>query len=290
MADRLGATVSGNFYQYDYNPGSYSPTSLEEGMYRVGQNLSGSTGFYDSTLPAGLGSHVIKVMFNSANLNAMTYPNPPGGSPVGDYPLVNAAAESTGCSGYVPTPLNTCAKGNWNIDGATGNNVGTPTSLALLAASAPMYELFHDPSFTTYILETTELGCHNNWDALKGTIDVDTTCIQNELQALTVYLLTTYKGTGKTFILQNWEADNAVAASDSAWGITNSPETCTTGEANYPTSFCNSVAAYIQWLNARWNGVNNGRNPVNAGNYTNVTVAAAFEVNIIDGYILANLH
>jgi hypothetical protein len=67
--------------------------------------------------------------------------------------------------------------------------------------------------------------------------------IENESYALARYLLLRYRHTGKTFILQNWEGDNALRA----WDIAD------------PKEFERARQGMVDWLNARQDGINRAR-------------------------------
>jgi hypothetical protein len=264
IQDRIGSFAGSFLYQYD-------PTvsSLQEAEYRLGTNST--TGYTDANLidpdtgvkAVGLGTHVIKIWFNyqdiAATGNANNYPN--SGSDA-SYPLTN---------------------------------FGTVNSLTDLASSAPMKQLFNDPDFTTYILEAGEF-CQKTtsgaWTDTRWKVAASPTvnfgssvqsCVYQDFYNVTQYLLSTYSGTGKTFILQNWEGDNALEAS----AFTPVPavtETCTNpNESNYPANFCQTIFNMRTWLNLRWQGVNDARNPAKT-TYNNVTVAAASESNLVTGW------
>lgn len=89
--------------------------------------------------------------------------------------------------------------------------------------------------------------------------------IHDELYDLAYYLLQTYNGTGKTFILQNWEGDNAIYYSGN--GGPNPPQTAFDG--------------MVQWLNARQDGITDARNALGSS-VSNVNVYGAAEVNVVD--------
>jgi len=251
VQDKVGSTAVSFLYQYDT-----TVSSLEEAADRIGVNTDANLIDPDTGIKAvGLGSHVIKVWFEDSDLAAGTYPNVT--SPV-PYPLVT----------------------NWGSP--------APANLKELAQSPPMVELFSNSSFDTYVLEAFEFDadCHDSWKYTGGTNKWTTTqqtCVYNEFYNLAQYLLQTYSGTGKTFILQNWESDNDLEAADFS-PVPAATETCTNpSEPNYPADFCTSVANMTQWLNIRWQAVNDARNSANT-TYSDVTVAAAAEVNYIDNY------
>jgi hypothetical protein len=290
--DAIGVTATGFLYQYDTNV-----SSLEEGQYRIGTNTS--TGYDDASLPAGLGSRVIKVWFTSDDLLGQTLPSPEGSYPnPGNYSVT-----------YPNMPISGNSKTDWHITVA-GQSV-YPNSLVQLAQSPPMKELFSNPDFDTYILEAYEFAsdCHDSWKAptYKWTAGYQA-CVYQEFYDLTQYLLATYStsiaANKKTFILQNWEGDNALVAANFTPTATpsdpNEPpapsENCT--ETPFTSlNFCNSVVNMRQWLNLRWQGVNDARNPSitneyshTTNTYSNVTVAAAAEINLVDGFPTSNYY
>jgi hypothetical protein len=301
VQDKFGVISVSPLYQYDT-----SVTSLEEAQYRLGTNSQ--NGYSDPNLPAGLGSHAIKVWFTSGDLQTQTPAYPNGGVAANHvaYPLVGSAAtkELTG----VGTPAGNVWQGNWLVDGATGgyvNGGGNPQNLLQMAKSAPMYELFHNPDLTVYDLEAIEFGQDNEGDvcgspmytpptanAPNGTPTtkwnaVNWACVYNEFYELTTYLLSTYNNTGKTFILQDWEADSELNEQN-AWGVLPLTLTCTAGNSGttqLQVNYCQSVLNMRQWFTLRWAGVNDARRDMIRGaGYTNVTVAASAEAGDIDNY------
>lgn len=88
-----------------------------------------------------------------------------------------------------------------------------------------------------------------------------------QFEGLTRYLLTTYKDSGKTFILQHWEGDWAIRSSYDA----NSDPT--------PTA----IEGMAQWLNARQAGVDKARAAVGPAG---VNVYHAAEVNLVERAML----
>jgi len=117
-------------------------------------------------------------------------------------------------------------------------------SLVHIAQSPYFRKLFNKP-FTTYIMMCLSTGrAAGYWR--NGITEQQKLDEQRQFYELTRHLLTTYKGTGKTFVLQHWEGD---------WLI----------RGNYdknidPTPA--AVNAMIEWLNARQMGVNQARQEV----------------------------
>jgi hypothetical protein len=117
-------------------------------------------------------------------------------------------------------------------------------SLVEIAKSPYFKELFDKP-FTTYVLMCFSMGRHEAYWR-KGITEQQKLDEQRQFYELTKYLLTTYRASRKTFILQHWEGD---------WLI----------RGNYdrkvdPT--LEAISGMIEWLNARQAGVNQARDQV----------------------------
>ncbi len=126
-------------------------------------------------------------------------------------------------------------------------------------AQSPYFEaLFHKP-FTTYILKVTSLGRDEGYWR-NGITDEQKKDEQRQFYELARHLLTEYKGTGKTFVLQHWEGD---------WMVRGNFD----GNAE-PTP--QALANMVEWLNARQAGVNQARAEVGQ---QGVRVYHAAEVN-----------
>ncbi len=91
--------------------------------------------------------------------------------------------------------------------------------LATLAQSAPYDQLFRDERFKTYCLWTYSRGATaNNW--LDGFSPTEFAAEREDMRKLGEYLLNNPALAGKTFILFNWEAENAIvshANKDATW-------------------------------------------------------------------------
>jgi hypothetical protein len=131
-------------------------------------------------------------------------------------------------------------------------------SLVELARTPYFRALFAKP-FTTFILETFAFGRDDQYWRL-GITAAEAADETRQFEALARYLLTTYRGTGKSFVLQNWEGD---------WAIRGNFD-----PKQEPTP--TAVAGMIRWLNARQEGVNRARRAVRA---TGVHVYHAAEVS-----------
>lgn len=134
-------------------------------------------------------------------------------------------------------------------------------SLRELAETPQFRELFNGP-FETFVL--TAYTFSNGTGDLWRTSD-DATLFddeRDEIEALAEFLLRTYAGTGKTFVLQNWEGD---------WALLN-------GEAAGSQVDAARVKRMHRWLEARQQGVTNARSKASADK---VTVLHAAEVNLV---------
>ncbi|MBP6965092.1 MAG: hypothetical protein KBC96_11865 [Armatimonadetes bacterium] len=135
--------------------------------------------------------------------------------------------------------------------------VGSLTELA----QTPYFRRVFDKPFTVYMLEAFRPGIGDQYHK-RGMTREEIAAEKREFYELTKYLLTTYKGTGKTFILQNWEGDWVLRDVK----IENEPKP-------------KSVQGMIDWLNARQDGVEQARREFGM---RGVTVAHAAEVNLMD--------
>lgn len=126
-------------------------------------------------------------------------------------------------------------------------------------AQLPYFKTLFDKPFSTYILVVTSLGRSSKYwyDGITQQQAMDEA---RQFYELTRYLLATYRGTGKTFVLQHWEGD---------WMTRKHFEREVDPDPKVHSNM-------IQWLNARQAGVNKARQEMgNCGVY----VYHALEVN-----------
>jgi hypothetical protein len=126
-------------------------------------------------------------------------------------------------------------------------------------AKSPYFKKLFDKPFTTYILVVTALGRPDDYWR-NGITKQQKQDEQQQFYELAKHLLETYKGKGKTFVLQHWEGD---------WMIRGSVD----GKIE-PTP--TAIKGMIEWLNARQTGVNQARSEVGQDG---VRVYHAAEVN-----------
>ena len=131
-------------------------------------------------------------------------------------------------------------------------------SLVEVAKSPYFRELFDKP-MTTYVMMCFSIGRDAGYWR-KGVTEEQKKDEQRQFYELTKYLLTTYKGTRKTFILQHWEGDWLIRGNYDG-NVDPAPE---------------AISGMIEWLNARQAGVNQAREEVGLDG---VWVYHAAEVN-----------
>ena len=134
-------------------------------------------------------------------------------------------------------------------------------NLAELAASPAYRRLFGKPlkvySLTSYAFAN---GLDGRWQ--QGIESYDHRAAYSEIRALCEYLLREYAGSGKTFIIKNWEGD---------WHLLG-------GYLRNTEPAEKAVAAMIGWMEARISAVRDAREAVGAGG---VFVYSAVEFNLV---------
>jgi hypothetical protein len=140
-----------------------------------------------------------------------------------------------------------------------------PANVADLAQTAPYDQVFHLP-FTTIVLTVYTFA---NKDYLPGFANSSQMqqYEQKEFYELTKYLYSKFSGSGKTFILKNWEGD---------WVGLGGQGSSTNG--NIPA---NTVQDMIAWLKARQAGVSRARDEAND---SSMLVLNGAEVNRVLDY------
>jgi len=141
------------------------------------------------------------------------------------------------------------------------------SSLTALAQTPYFQSVFSKP-FNTYVLTTYSIGIPGGGDGteywLNGMTSTQKAAEQQSFYNLAKYLMTTYNGTGKTFLLENWEGDWALRDGNGT-GLHNGIPTAT------------NVQGMIDWINARQAGIDQAR--AELGNSSNVKVYGTVEVN-----------
>jgi hypothetical protein len=128
-------------------------------------------------------------------------------------------------------------------------------------ARTPYFQALFDRPFTTYIL--TVYG-GRQWDHywINGITDAQAAEEERRFHDLARHFLTTYRGTGKTFVFQHWEGD---------WAIRGNFD-----HRADPTAV--AIQGMVRWLNARQSGVDRARKEIGCHG---VQVYHAAEVNLV---------
>jgi hypothetical protein len=134
-----------------------------------------------------------------------------------------------------------------------------PKDVVELAQRPYFQELFAKP-FSTILLEITPVTVSPQF--LDGLTTEEAAAERDQMYRLAKYLLTTYAGSGKTFILQNWEGDHLLREG-LADGVDPDPV---------------RVQGMIDWWNARQDGVAQARREAGS---RGVQVLHAAEVNFL---------
>ncbi|HET9228840.1 MAG TPA: hypothetical protein VFR31_19325 [Thermoanaerobaculia bacterium] len=138
---------------------------------------------------------------------------------------------------------------------------GEPAGDLAELARKPYYrELFEKP-FSTYILVISSFAPMGMSQWLDGMSPEEIDGERKHVYKLARHLLTTYAGTGKTFILQNWEGDHLL--NQGLGGADPDPV---------------RIQGMIEWWNARQEGVEQARRDVGT---QGVMVLHAAEVNLL---------
>lgn len=140
------------------------------------------------------------------------------------------------------------------------SNWSPPAANVVELAQKPYFQQLFAKPFTTYLLVVKPVT--DSPQFLAGMTAADVAAESGQMHDLASYLLTTYAGTGKTFVLQNWEGDHLL-------------RTGLKPEQDPPAI---SVQGMIDWWNARQDGVARARAEVGE---RGVRVAHAVEVNLL---------
>src|SRR5439155_4776210 len=131
-------------------------------------------------------------------------------------------------------------------------------------ASHPYFRSVFAKPFTTYIITAYALG-HKDAYWTNGAPSDELADETRQFYELTKYLMTSYQGTGKTFVLQHWEGDWALRDIDGH-----------TFDQKF-TPLPKSIDGMIAWLNARQAGIRKARDELHGS--SDVHVYGATEAN-----------
>ncbi|HEX4963391.1 MAG TPA: hypothetical protein VF173_21355 [Thermoanaerobaculia bacterium] len=166
-------------------------------------------------------------------------------------------------------------------------------SLTNLLYSAPIQEAINNANLKSFVLTTFDrTACGNNAKTYVDPTLYDDVNAYNAVVAdyrdLTENLYQLYHGTGKTFIVSNWEGDNAVYCSG-AYAYATDATFRAACDANYPVFYrgvpnpATGLNGFKRWLQARRQGITDGRSWAAANGLTSgVDVSFAIEFNIVN--------
>jgi hypothetical protein len=138
---------------------------------------------------------------------------------------------------------------------------GPPAADLAELARKPYYRRLFDKPFSTFILVIPSASKTGSSQWLDGMTPEEVDAEREHVYKLARHLLVSYAGSGKTFVLQNWEGDHLLRQ-----GLA--------GGDPDPVR----IQGMIDWWNARQDGVEQARREVGL---RNVMVAHAAEVNLL---------
>lgn len=149
------------------------------------------------------------------------------------------------------------------------------SSLTSLSQTSYFKQAFSNPSLSTYILTayTPSIPGTSNADEywLYGMTAAQEQAETQSFYNVTMYLLNEYKGTGKTFIFEQWEGD---------WALRDGPGNDGSHDGTITTEQTNGM---IEWINARQAGIDEARAQFDAENPNpDVNVYGTLEVNRVE--------
>jgi hypothetical protein len=171
-------------------------------------------------------------------------------------------------------------------------NCNPQDSLAGLLTSAPVQEAINNANLQSFVLTTFDkTACGNNAKIYVDPTLYDDPSVYNAVVAdyrdLTTNLYQLYHGTGKKFIISNWEGDNAVYCSG-AYAYATDASFRGACDANFPVLYKGvpdpptALNGFKRWLQARRQGIQDGKSWAAANGLTSgVDVSFAIELNIV---------
>lgn len=148
-------------------------------------------------------------------------------------------------------------KAQYPLDDWSGESFSACVDVLKNARYAELFRM----GFKTFFISITE---QNRAKYADGMSEEERVSVEREFYEATKYLLETYRGSGKTFILQNWETDNYVRYSfDGADEVI-------------------VLRRYAEYFNVRQDGINRAREEFGMDAEKDVFVFGALEVNKLD--------
>lgn len=148
------------------------------------------------------------------------------------------------------------------------------TTLKQILMTSQYRAVLDRPGIKTYVFVTGDMPVVDWKNGLQAS---EKTSVKSGLSDAVKWLLQTYNGSGKTFIIQNWEGDNDLNLKSVGPDY---PED-TASPYSYNSNWDIAVQGMTDWINARQDGVAEGRTA--AGSVNNVFAYHAMEVNYNPG-------
>jgi hypothetical protein len=167
-------------------------------------------------------------------------------------------------------------------------NCSPQESLVSVLNAPELQEAIANPNLTTIILTVFDQStCGNNAKIYVDPSLYPNSSVVTDYQNLTEQLYSQYHGSGKTFIIDNWEGDNAVYCGY-AYGYATDAPTRAACDANYAVSYkgvanvSSGISGFTAWASARQQGVAAGKSwAVSQGLTAGIQVDYAIEFNIV---------
>lgn len=161
-------------------------------------------------------------------------------------------------------------------------------SLTSVLTSPEIQEAFANPNLTTIVLTVFDkTTCGNLAQTYVDPSLYPSSAVSADYQAFVQQLYSLYHGSGKTFILDNWEGDNAVYCGY-AYGYATDAATRAACDANYPVLYKGvanpnaGMSGFAGWLQARQQGIQAGKTwAAGQGLTGGIQVYYAVEFNIV---------
>jgi hypothetical protein len=165
----------------------------------------------------------------------------------------------------------------WNVE------LANPGSFLAVAAKSSYYQrAFNTPGLQTFVLTVYDAASMGR----KGTEDnfyrpawlavpANAAAVRNEYRELTLVLCETQRGTGKRFIITNWETDNHLYVDGVSLYASKIRASLTPTPSSPPPT--ERVAGFIRWFQLRKEGIAQGNEEAQGRGWTGVRVDDAVE-------------
>lgn len=173
------------------------------------------------------------------------------------------------------------------------SNCSVQDSLSNELQTPEIQQALNNPNLTTVVMTVSDrAACQNNAQIYVDPNLYPNAGVVNDYQGLTQTLYQQFHGSGKTFIISNWEGDNVVYCG-LAYAYATDAATRAACDTNYSAVYkglpapSTGMAGFANWLQARRQGIDQGRNwAASVGLANGIQVFYAVEFNI--SHVLQN--